>query len=431
MSSTTVAPAPPAPASAPPARGLLRRWRDLGRPPRLMGLDVARALAVIGMVAAHVAHVPPLAWTRPGTWGGIVAGHPSILFALVAGVAVALSTGREEPPAGDRLRAARLALTGRGLVVLAIGLALELLGSPVVVILAVYGVLFVALTPVLGWSRRRLVVAAVAIALAGPAVLAGVSALALGGGSGAGVQLLLQGAYPATTWLPLLLAGMALGRCRLGTTRVALRLLAGGVLLAVLGHGAGAALDPGDATASSGAGSSGVAIDAQGNVLEPGSGDAPQVDQDAASSSGDVEVPGYPERLRESVDVRRLADVALSSAPHSGGTLEIVGAGGVATAVLGGCLLLSRPLRPALVPLAAVGSMPLTCYTLHVVSVAVLIEPGGLLVHRLTEDGAPGGSGLFTWSVAVALVGCTAWALTLGRGPLERLTGRAARALAR
>ncbi|MDD7963710.1 hypothetical protein PUW80_15315, partial [Microbacterium sp. NE1TT3] len=64
---------------------------------------------------------------------------------------------------------------------------------------------------------------------------------------------------------------------------------------------------------------------------------------------------------------------------HSGGTAEILGSGGFALAVVALCLLLSRPLRWALLPLAALGSMPLTAYTVHVVSIVVLVGPGGFV----------------------------------------------------
>lgn len=420
-SASTAVPVPAGPVSV--RRGIADRWRDLGRPPRLIGLDVARALAVVGMVAVHVGRVPELTWSRPATWGGISHGHSALLFAFVAGISVALSTGRRDVPAGDRLRTARLALVGRALVVLAIGLVLELLGSPASVILPVYGVLFVALTPVLGWTPRRLAVAAVTVALVGPALVTGATTLALGGAGGPGISLLVVGVYQATTWLPLLLAGMALGRCELGSPRFAAGLLVGGVLLAVLGHGLGAAVGTGAVSAGEDLpASESFAMDAQGRVVGE--------DGDAQEESPGA-LPSYRERLLEDTDLGTLTAAALSSAPHSGGTLEIVGGGGVAAAVVGACLLLGRPLRPVLVPLAAVGSMPLTCYAVHVVSLAVLIAPGGLLMPLLADDGRPTGHGTFLWSVAVALVGCTAWALTLGRGPLERLTARGARALAR
>lgn len=109
----------------------------------------------------------------------------------------------------------------------------------------------------------------------------------------------------------------------------------------------------------------------------------------------------------------------LDSTAHSGGALEIIGSGGLAIAVLALMFLVARPLRWLLIPLAALGSMPLTAYTAH-----LLLFVGGWF--PLTEP-------LVSWAIAAAglLVLTTAWALLIGRGPLERLTARAGSAFAR
>ena len=68
--------------------------------PRLVGLDVARALAVLGMFAAH---------TAPGSWLYTIAeGRAAALFAVLAGVSIALMSGGSQPSEGSRLRAARV-----------------------------------------------------------------------------------------------------------------------------------------------------------------------------------------------------------------------------------------------------------------------------------------------------------------------------------
>jgi uncharacterized membrane protein YeiB len=99
----------------------------------------------------------------------------------------------------------------------------------------------------------------------------------------------------------------------------------------------------------------------------------------------------------------------------------------VALAVLGTCLLLARgrtsgPARalPAvLVPFAAVGSMALTAYALHVLVLG--------LVPEAVVEADPSGMRLFAAFGAAALLGCTAWAVLLGRGPLERAVSATAR----
>lgn len=100
--STPVVPAPtttqPRQAATPP---------HLTNTQRLLGIDLARGLALIGMMAAHfmLSTTPEL--LNPTTWGGLVNGRSSILFATLAGVSLALTTGRTTPPTGDDLIAAR------------------------------------------------------------------------------------------------------------------------------------------------------------------------------------------------------------------------------------------------------------------------------------------------------------------------------------
>ncbi|GMA28055.1 heparan-alpha-glucosaminide N-acetyltransferase domain-containing protein [Arenivirga flava] len=116
-----------------------------------MGIDVARGLAALGMVGAHVGIAETFDWARVETWLDVVHGRSSVLFAIVAGISIALVTGRTRRPALEELPALRLRLLGRGAVVFAIGVALELLNTGIAVILTVYGVLFVAVIPFLRW----------------------------------------------------------------------------------------------------------------------------------------------------------------------------------------------------------------------------------------------------------------------------------------
>jgi uncharacterized membrane protein YeiB len=106
--------------------------------------------------------------------------------------------------------------------------------------------------------------------------------------------------------------------------------------------------------------------------------------------------------------------------PHSGGVAEVLGSGGFAVAVIALCLLASRPLRWALVPLAALGSMPLSAYAGHIVAIVLIAGPQAFL-----SSAADWG-----WFSLWLVITTTLWAMFLGRGPLERLVGRAAKAMA-
>jgi len=424
---------PAAAVAAPGSRNPLRRLRDFGRPPRLMGVDIARGLAVLGMAGAHVGATEVFEWARIETWLDLVHGRSSILFAVVAGISIALLTGRRRRPEPEELPALRLRLLGRGAVIFAIGLALELLNTGIAVILTVYGVLFVAVIPFLRWRRRWLALAAALLALLGPVLLEGVRILSLDA-SGPGLDLVLFGTYPITVWLVFLLAGLALGRSRLDRKRTAATMLAGGVLLAGIGYGGAALLAPiGEAAWSSAVtepadagaaffGQPAESVDLDGKRCDAvGNGYVTCYPEDGALDEGSssVEPPSYLDRLPVGEAAARLIGAVLSAEAHSGGTLEILGSGGFAVAVIGLSLLAARPLRWPLLPLAALGSMPLSAYSAH----AVVIVVAGSASE--VADNA-----FWAWLSLGLLAGATVWVAFLGRGPLERLTAASARAMA-
>ncbi|SDM08535.1 Uncharacterized membrane protein YeiB [Geodermatophilus siccatus] len=373
---------PPDVATAAPPPGRAPEARRAQRPGRVTGLDVARALAVFGMLGAHVGGVPADVVASPSSWLGAVHGRSSVLFAVLAGVSLALLTGRTVAPAGEDLVRARTRVLVRAAWVFGIGVALEALGTDIDVILGVYGVLFVLALPFLRWSPRRLLLAAAVLAVLTPpaALLSTVRAQAAGLEESPVVLLVLNGPYPALIWWTFILVGMAVGRSDLGSPQVRARLLTAGVALAVLGYGAGWATTRWWGQAAS----------------------------TQAWVDGDV-------------DARTWSLAWLSgAAPHSGTTCEIVGSVGVALVAITACLVLAERLPTATLPLVSVGAMALTAYTGHVVVPTVL----GWDV----EGGAP-----WLASIAVMVVLSTGWRLTLGQGPLERLlstTSRRAAALA-
>lgn len=396
------------------------RWfRDFGRPPRILGLDVARGLAILGMAGAHVGVTEAFEWGDPTTWTDLVHGRSSILFALLAGVSIALMTGRDVLPERERLPSIRLNLVGRGAVIFVIGLALELLNTPIAVILTLYGLLYVAVIPVLRWRPRQLLLGAAVLALVGPALLALLSAVALQP-FGAGIGFVLYGTYPITVWLALVLGGMALGRLRVQEVRTAVVALVVGVVLAAIGYGlsalgAGAGLggETGSIVSSTSASSGSESIE----ILPDESLSSSFIPDDVMPPSG---WESYPEALAATDPLGSMVRAVFAVDPHSGGTAEILGSGGFALAVVALCLLLSRPLRWPLLPLGALGSMPLTAYSLHVVSVVLVAGPGGFIADNAF------------WALTAVglLLVTTLWAMFVGRGPLERLVGKGAAAMA-
>ncbi|GAA1648834.1 heparan-alpha-glucosaminide N-acetyltransferase domain-containing protein [Georgenia ruanii] len=392
--------APPAAASRPaegapprPASAAARQPRTPGAPPadrpaaparRLVGIDLARGLAIVGMFVAHLGADGPDGAHDPA-WFVLADGRSAALFALLAGLSLALSSGRERLPTGLALLHARMTTLVRAGLLLLLGWVLVALGTPVAVILPAYAVLFLLALPVLGVRRRWLLLAAGVAAVVSPTLVAlvavpdgGPSLAARLSGMADPVHLpgdeLVTGYYPAMVYLVYLLLGLALGRSDLTRARTQARLVVVGVGLAALGWGL-----------------SRLALDAVGPDASP------------------------------------LTLHLLSGAAHEDTTLEVVGNCGTALAVIGVFLLLTRP-TPAgraagavLSPLAAAGSMSLTLYTAQIVAIFVL---GDQVVW------APTSNAVLVWFLVLALAGAWLWRRQVGQGPLERGLAAAARAVA-
>lgn len=374
-------------AASPPVRW----FRRFGRPPRILGLDIARGLAILGMAGAHIGDTPTFEWGDPGTWTDLVHGRSSILFAVLAGVSIALMTGRSARPDPALLPSIRLNLVGRGAVIFIMGLALEFLNTPIAVILTLYGLLYVAVIPFLRWKPWQLLIGAGALALLGPAVIALLTAVTLEP-YGAGIGFVLSGSYSIVVWMAFVLGGLALGRLRVATVRTAVTAVGVGVGLALVGYGIG--------------------------------GIGQSVVQGFESSRSYAEGPagwdGYPQALAAADPLGAVLRAIFAVEPHSGGTAEVLGSGGFALAIIGVCLLLARPLRWVLLPLGALGSMPLSAYSGHIVAIALISGPGAFY-----------SSNAFWGVLALGVVAvATVWSMFFGRGPLERLVGYSARRMA-
>ncbi|WP_277211838.1 heparan-alpha-glucosaminide N-acetyltransferase domain-containing protein [Isoptericola croceus] len=363
MTSDDGAPGPGGPAAARRFARPLRRAgsRLRGGPGRVVGLDVARGLAVLGMFTAHVGVAE-----GPTAWLEVADGRSSILFALVAGVSLAVVTGGSHPVTGDALVHARARLLVRAVLLLALVGLLDLLGTRVLLILGFYAAYFVLALPFLRWGPRRLTLAAVVVAVVGPPIAYwGPQLLASSGlrpprdGSGALTDFLLTGHYPAVVWMAYVFAGMAIGRCDLRSRRLQGWLVRGGLAATAVGY--------------------------------------------LASSW-----------LLDRLDQQSAAWALARSGPHDDTFFEVLGSGGFALTVLALCLYAGRLGAIVLAPLAAVGSMALTVYSLQIVA-----------IWRWDLVGSTT-NGPLAVMILVTLVAATAWRALLGRGPLERAIGGAA-----
>jgi uncharacterized membrane protein YeiB len=375
---------------------------------RLVGVDLARALAVFGMFAVHVAPSGEDVGGFAGWLLRLTEGRSAILFATLAGFSLMLIAGRQEPKTGLAGRQAKARIAIRALVLLALGTALTALKTGIFVILAFYGVYFLLALPLVRLRARTLAIIAAVLAVVAPQAAFGLKwslgaataktittydPIARLGGDGL-LSLLLDGYYPAITWMPFVIAGMALARLDLAAGAVQRRLAALGAALIALGYGVSwllAELYP--PLQANKADWKNLFTNADPTALEPGSA-------------------AFDALQNKLTDRSNTALLLLGSEPHSGTTFEIIGGLGVAIAVLlCATVLMDRlaGLRRLAGPLIAVGTMSLTLYVAHVAAYAMLPEGA-------TETFVP-----LLGFIAGAILFATIWSRFFRRGPMEHL----------
>src|SRR5699024_10718648 len=104
---------------------------------RLVGLDVARGIALLAMMVTHIFALG--VETGMPTWAAAFAGRASALFAVLAGCSLVLST-RSRLAESGRLRDAAGSVLIRAAAIVLIGLCLGSISSLLAAILVTYGV---------------------------------------------------------------------------------------------------------------------------------------------------------------------------------------------------------------------------------------------------------------------------------------------------
>lgn len=324
---------------------------------RVVGIDVVRGLAVLGMFAAHLGDDQP-PFPAPEGWLVVSDGRSAATFALLAGVSAALLTGGASPRTGSALRHGAVRILARAALLWPLGAVMIALGTPVVVILPHYAVMFALTTLALRLRRRTLLLAAAVVTVVGPALrLAVREQLADGAPLPQGLDVLVGEHYPVVVWMAYLLVGVALGRTDLRAPHVPGRLALIGVAALVVGYGTGS-----------------IAV----RLIDPS---------------------------------HTVPRALLASTPHADAAPEVVGNIGFTLLLLAGALVAARLVPRIMTPVAATGALALTAYCGHLVVIAVL---GNDVVR------APSNTTLAAF-VVVTLVITTVWRLTIGRGPVERL----------
>ncbi|MFI7744365.1 heparan-alpha-glucosaminide N-acetyltransferase domain-containing protein [Kocuria rhizosphaericola] len=369
-------------------------------------MDAARGLALIGLMSVHVLPSHDDETSEP-SWSFIIfSGDSAALFALLAGVGLALASGGTRPHGGRELTADRAALVVRAVLIAVLGLGSGSLLSedlPAANILIYYGVFFLLAAPFLRSGPTALFGSAAFFLVTAPVLMQLLRDELPGFVSGnptfgdlltqpgaTAAQLLLTGTYPALAYLAYLLVGMGLGRLDLRRKAIQVRLL-------VIGVGVS------------------VCAEALSYVLLHGAGG---YDRLLASVSGDEE---------------ELADVLVwgsdwlptdtwwslaIATPHTNAPLAIAVSLGTGLAVLSLFLLVSGAVGSWLLPLSAMGSMTLSLYTAHLVALSFEVH-----YHRPYL--------WFTIQLMTAVLFAVAWQRTLGQGPLERVVGAVAKSARR
>jgi uncharacterized membrane protein YeiB len=334
----------------------------------------------------------------------LFAGDSAALFALMAGVGLALSSGGRTPHRGQRMTADRVGLGVRALVISVMALVINEFipddgdDAPVYAILLNYAVFFLLSIPLLHLRPRALFPIAAAVGVISPLLMQKLDPVLpessrynhtldnlINEPLGTASELLLTGVYPALVYLTYLLVGLGLGRLNLHSTRVQALIAAAGALLVTLAH----------------AGSSLLLHAAGGYQALLATEGMDQESLDRALVFG----PGV------------LPDTSgwwlAVAAPHSYSPVAIVASLGTAMLVLGLILLIAPRAGRWLVPVVAVGSMTLTFYSAHLLVLS-------LELHYDTPTpwfiGLVGGAVVFAWL----------WKWVFERGPLEAIVSRAA-----
>jgi uncharacterized membrane protein len=386
-------------------------------PGRLHGIDAARGLALLGMMATHLLPTFESNADLTPTWIGLTfSGRAAALFAVLAGVGLALSTGKHRPLDGPDLSAARRGVALRALVIAAVGLSLGGLEVNLAIILVHYAVLFLCVLPFLGMKLKPLFGWAVGWILASPVLayllrpwlLAANPPLRLGHNPSWEdlstptrllADLFFTGYYPVFQWLSYLLVGLVIGRLMLNKALVPWVLLTGGTLVAVLAKALGTA------------------------AMESWGG--------RAALEKLLDSPGYPLHSVLQVNLTGIPQEGswwwlASAAPHSATPLDLLHTSAVAVAVIGAFLLLGRLAEwvalDLLLPLRGAGAMTLTLYSVHVWVVSgFYLKP---LPAGWTEDA------MYFAQAATAVIVGIVFVLLKWRGPLEWL-GHAANQVGR
>ena len=428
---------------APPARPAHQRVR-------YVGIDLARFIAIAGMMAAHL--LAPLAMF-PGVSDSdrelamgtslISNGAPAALFAVLGGVSIVFATRKQL--SGGLVGKAMASVAVRGVVLIVLGVLLGFVDNNIIVILAYYGVAMILVAPLIkakswvlaslaavlglgfGWlniTLRR----SLEVHMEGPHINVG---FITSDPLGTLRAIFVTGEYPAITWVTYLLVGMLIGRAltsatargALGRTAAKLAVIGGAVFVVsqlVSNWLLGKLIDFGviEPQASQQMSHTEILQAAQTQLLQVGGSGAPP----------------SPHIVSQ-----------LLAVPHSGSIMDLARTIALSALVIGLLVWLcdrERPQASASVATSpglgarlldivrAAGAAPLTIYTTHIVVSGIIQGTFFRLAEQaggLPETGIPWwvmGPGALALQLAGVLAIGAVLSITKRRGPLETLLSK-------
>ncbi len=367
---------------------------------RIVGIDLARLLAIVGMMAAHLL-VPQGSpdWLRTFTDG-----YPSALFAVLGGFGMVFTS--RSSLLGERKLQAVTALMIRGALVTLIGTVMLLLPDhPIAVVLIYYGTALILAAPFILLPTPALILSATFLSVLTPLALFKLRAplaetypvgtLHTDSLWGLAYSALVTGTYPAITWLVYLLIGIIAGRTLLHRRETKPLAIAGskiglvGGLLAIASQAA-----------------SSIYLSAQATHLSQLLGVTPEL------------LPSLLLERRYGAPALGGWNALLIAAPHSGSTTDILRSAGVALLITGTLIVVTAPIRKNawwLKPFVATGGAALTVYVLHI-SLTAFTVPAD---YPFGGNTPPLYATSFWWQTALFLILGGVLAFLGKRGPLE------------
>ncbi|MHA6801537.1 DUF418 domain-containing protein [Bounagaea algeriensis] len=383
-----------------------------GSAARLVGIDFARAIAILGMFASHVG---PTDYDHPHSWAFLpFHGRAAILFAVLAGISIAIMSGSRQPAVGRSWRKALVRIGSRAVLMLALGLLMNLVFIvPVWVILTYYGGFFLLSLPFLRMRAGSLGLLAGFMIVFAPIIswwirsayfpktlmetpLNDLDFNMLTSLSGVGnfvATLLLTGVFPTFIWIGYVLAGMALGRLDLTSLKVARRATIGGAVLAAVAYG-----------------SSWLTMYAFGGAERVYSAIQSYADFDGIPVEEFLQLNLF--RIHGTPPTDTPAWLLLPYA-HTGTSFDGAGGVGLSLLVIGACLWLQPYAAQYMKSFASVGAISLTCYVGH------------LVVMQLIWGGEPNNTALnAVLFLAGSVLFAVLWQRWYGQGPLEKFVAK-------